>query len=140
MAVGEKASSQKRWIFADIEQPMEDLKALRRKLCLVMASRQDKGSRRRRTGRRLIKLTGRQRIAASRPSLQNRSHTLSRRGCYLSFYWYLAPFKHGSAPCLRCQLDASPRQKRAYGGGVVTTIRLRLLRCSGLWYSRAKLN
>lgn len=69
MAVGEKASSQKRWIFADIEQPMEDLKALRRKLCLVMASRQDKGSRRRRTGRRLIKLTGRQRIAASRPSL-----------------------------------------------------------------------
>lgn len=67
MTVGEKASSQERWIFADLEQQMEDLKALRRKLCLVMASRQVKGSRRRCRGRGLSKLTGRQRIAASRP-------------------------------------------------------------------------
>lgn len=68
MTVGEKASSPERWIFADLEQQMEDLKALRRKLCLVMASRQVKGRRRRCIGRGLIKLVnGASRIAASRP-------------------------------------------------------------------------
>lgn len=65
MAVGEKENSQE-WVLADLEQQMEDLKALRRRLCLVMASRHiAKGSRRRRIGRDSLPV--RQRIAAARP-------------------------------------------------------------------------